>query len=123
MSLKLHELPPQLRARIEAQIAEEDRALDKLETCCAKLPEVQALVSRVQKPAGGTQGMGFRITCIAFRKRLLDAHDAVAYSFKPLTDAIAESIGLDDADPRLSWQYGQQQTKGSEGVIVIIEEL
>lgn len=97
--------------------------MGKLETRRAKLPAVQALVRSVQKPAGGTQGMGFRITCIALRKRLLDAHDAVAYSFKPLTDAIAESVGLDDADPRISWQYGQQQTKGSEGVIVIIEEL
>lgn len=37
---------------------------------------------------------------------------------KPLTDAIAASLGVDDADPRLSWEYGQQQTRGEEGVFV-----
>lgn len=83
---------------------------------------VQALVGRVQKPASGPQGVALRITCIAFRKRLLDQHDAVAYSFKPLTDAIAFTLGLDDADKRLQWEYHQILTTGRTGVIVMVQE-
>ena len=40
---------------------------------------------------------------------------------KPLRDAIAAELGMDDADPRIRWQYGQTETRGAEGVLVMVE--
>jgi len=92
-----------------------------LEADRAQRPTVQALVPGVQKPACGTSGLAIRVTLIACRHRLLDAHDAVEYADKPLVDAIAATLGLDDADPAITWEYGQVRTSGEEGVIVKIE--
>ena len=49
--------------------------------------------------------------------------DNLTGSLKPLRDAIAEDIGLNDADRRIKWEYGFQQTKGCPGVLVKIEKL
>lgn len=38
-------------------------------------------------------------------------------------DAVAKSIGVDDGDPAIKFQYEQSETKGREGVIVMIERL
>lgn len=44
------------------------------------------------------------------------------YALKPTVDAITAWLGFRaDSDPRLHWQYGQQQTAGHEGIIVHIE--
>lgn len=120
MSLKLHELSPKIRARIESQIAAEDRALDKLQAHQPKPTPAPALVRCQPKPKPSECCVV--VSLMRFGKRSLDSDNLTA-SFKPLRDAIAGWLRVDDADPRLSWQYGQQQTKGSEGVIVIIEEL
>jgi len=61
------------------------------------------------------------VTLTSMRKKLLDGHDAVAYSMKALTDAIARDLGIDDADPRICWEYSQQITTGEQGVMVKIE--
>lgn len=81
---------------------------------------IRSLDKGVQESAGSKASMGLRITLIALRHRLLDAHDAVEYSFKPLTDAIATTVGLDDADARLHWEYAQIKTTGTEGTLVVI---
>lgn len=83
-------------------------------------PPIQTLDGRLQEPTGSEKGVAVSITVVAFRRRLLDAHDAVAYACKPLTDAIAESLGVDDADRRLHWEYHQLKTTGPEGTIVLI---
>ena len=56
-------------------------------------------------------------------RRLMDSHDNLRSSLKPLVDAIAERLGVPDNDPRLVWEYGQVQTSRS-GVLVriVIEE-
>lgn len=118
--LKLHELKPDLRKRILDQVRKEDSALGGLASNRPESNALQTLVRCVQKPTSGPQGVALRITLIAFRKRLLDQHDTVAYSFKPLTDAIAFTLGLDDADKRLRWEYLQVVTRGRTGVIVMI---
>lgn len=58
----------------------------------------------------------------AIRRRLLDDDNATA-ACKPLRDAIAESLGIDDGDSRIRWEYSQSETKGEQGVIVKIETL
>jgi len=65
-------------------------------------------------------GPRVRVTLLAFRRRLQDSDNSIA-SMKPLRDEIAHWLGLDDADTRIAWEYGQQATRGSEGVAVRIE--
>ena len=73
---------------------------------------------------GSAPGVGCRVTLIQCRRRLLDAHDNLAFAVKPTVDAITAWLGFtDDADPRLQFEYGQQQTRGAEGLIVKIEML
>lgn len=59
---------------------------------------------------------------VAFRKRLVDP-DAREAQFKHLTDCIARDIGIDDADPRIKWEWSQVETRGVEGVVVTVEEI
>lgn len=40
---------------------------------------------------------------------------------KALTDSIAKTLGLDDADPRMGWEYFQEKTAGEQGVLVKVE--
>lgn len=51
----------------------------------------------------------------------LDAHDNLPGSCKAIVDAIAAWLGLDDRDPRLSWQYDQRRDGRTVGVGIRIE--
>lgn len=59
------------------------------------------------------------IFIISIRRRILDEDNYIA-GCKPLRDSIANSLGCDDADMRLRWQYHQLKTDGPEGTIVAI---
>lgn len=49
----------------------------------------------------------------------LDAHDNLPSAFKHVCDGLASWLGIDDADPRVTWRYQQQRCKrGQFGVIV-----
>lgn len=68
-------------------------------------------------------GPRVRVTLLACRRRLQDSDNSIA-GMKPLRDEIARSLGLDDADTFIAWEYGQQQqTRGAEGVVVKVERL
>lgn len=71
---------------------------------------------------GGEGGVVWRVALVAHRRRLLDDDNNVA-SMKPLRDAVAETLGLDDGDRRVSWECGQVRTDGAEGVAVRVEEI
>ena len=59
---------------------------------------------------------------ISYRRRLSpDPSDALPRGFKHLRDAVAESMGMDDNDAAIRWEYGQIQTSGAEGVAVKID--
>ena len=67
-------------------------------------------------------GLGFRITLISCRTRLVDGHDNLRTGLKPLVDRITEWIGFkSDSDKRLEWCYEQIRTAGHTGTIVLIE--
>ena len=52
----------------------------------------------------------------------LDKHDNLPSAFKHIVDGVAAWIGIDDADPRVTWKYAQQKCKrGQFGVILEIE--
>lgn len=81
-------------------------------------------LSEDQKLETGPAGVGFSVTLISFRRRLVDGHDNLRTGLKPLVDRIAASLGYrDDADPRLSWHYQQFKTDSQEGTLVTIEEV
>jgi hypothetical protein len=42
----------------------------------------------------------------------LDAHDGLPASQKFIVDGIAEALGVDDADPRITWTYAQERGPG-----------
>jgi hypothetical protein len=81
-----------------------------------------ALAGRASKRAVCEKGVEIVVTFTAHRKRLLDKDNNTA-SFKPLQDALARDIGLDDGDSRFNWQYSQIKTEGREGVVVTVEKL
>lgn len=60
------------------------------------------------------------VCLVGYRRRTLDDDNFVG-ACKHLRDAIAASLGLDDGDPCLRWEYGQHETRGAEGVMVKIE--
>lgn len=69
--------------------------------------------------------LGLCITITSYRRRLTDDDNSSvsAGSAKNLRDAIATSLGIDDGDSRLKWEYRQQQTAGAEGTLVTISRI
>jgi hypothetical protein len=59
------------------------------------------------------------VSLVGHRRRILDDDNFVG-ACKHLRDAIAASLGIDDGDPRLRWEYSQHETRGAEGVAVTI---
>lgn len=56
------------------------------------------------------------------RAKLLDSDNLAGGGLKSLRDAIAASLGLDDSDKFIIWEYGQFYSN-REGVLVRIEQL
>lgn len=65
-------------------------------------------------------GVAIRVHFVAFRHRLFDDDNNVN-SFKQLRDAIAATLGIDDADRRITFECSQVKTDGEQGVVVKIE--
>lgn len=115
--MKLSECEPRLKARILAQLADDFRPVSS--TFSKSHHERKA--PRPNPPQARRESR-LVVSLIALRRRPLDP-DNNAGSFKHLQDAIAASLGLDDGDKRLTWQYQQLHTFGREGVLVHIESL
>ena len=50
------------------------------------------------------------VTLTRLAPRRLDSDNAVG-SFKALRDGIADTLGVDDGDARITWNYGQEKSK------------
>ncbi len=66
--------------------------------------------------------VGYCVTIVSFRHKELD-DDNLSTGIKPLRDAIATSLGIDDRDPRFTWEYRQVITRGAEGTLVEISTI
>lgn len=79
-------------------------------------------LDRGRKTRQGSKGCV--VVCIVGlrRRRPLDSDNFIAGA-KPLRDVIASSLCVDDADSRVSWEYGQVRTTGPEGTVVLISVL
>jgi hypothetical protein len=72
------------------------------------------LTSAVVKPQ--------RMTVVTLTRqgpRSLDS-DNLQRALKAVRDGVADALGMDDADPRIEWRYGQERSK-TYGVMVVIE--
>ena len=126
MGINLNEIrDPKTRAAA----IEQDRIQNAAYHALGKLAPAKQERHKVQPLDGGGKlrkqssgGVAVVISLIAFRHREID-DDACIYSLVPLRDAIAASLGLDDADKRIKFQYSQVVTRGNEGVLVAIESL
>ena len=61
------------------------------------------------------------VSLVVFRRTPLD-DDNLTGGLKWLRDAIAKSLGIDDGDKRIQFEYGQIVTRGREGTAVKIEK-
>lgn len=69
------------------------------------------------------QGRGeICIRLVACLVRRMD-DDNLAHAIKPLRDAIAIELGIDDGDSRLRWEYGQIETRGRTGCVLSVEAM
>lgn len=94
----------------------------KVEAQKPKPTPAPALVGSKPESKIGNPGVAFCCHFIAMRHRLLDDDNNVT-SFKPLRDAIAATLGIDDRDKRVTWKCDQCLTAGEEEVLVRIETL
>lgn len=80
--------------------------LGGLETSHAKPAALPALDVRQAAQPSREAGVEYSVVMVAHLWRRFDDDNLVA-SLKPLRDAIAASIGIDDGDKRIQWHYYQ----------------
>lgn len=74
----------------------------------------------IQEGSAGSVEVRVSVVLIGLRRRVLLDGDNFVAGCKPLRDAIAESLRVDDGDARIDWSYHQLKTTGPEGTIVLI---
>lgn len=121
--MKLSDLPLAVQERIKRDNPEVFcRVPSRLAAAGTQRSEVQALDGSKRQQRQSKTGVAVRVIIIALRKRRLD-DDSAPFAVKPVRDAIAASLGIDDADSRVAWEYGQVETRGRPGVVVRIERV
>lgn len=88
-------------------------------------PKRDTLPALDQKPKARRSGkvcVALRVTFVRFSSHLLD-DDNLQAAYKGLRDGVAKSFGIDDADKRIRFEYGQCETRGATGTVVKIEQL
>lgn len=96
--------------------------LDRVEASKPKLHQRSEVENKelVQRQ----EGVAFCITIIVFGRKLMDKHDNLKSSVKPIVDSITAELGFrSDDDPLLHWQYGQVATDAETGCLVTIETI
>lgn len=89
----------------------------------AQRPLEQKPQGRQQSPASpGRSTPRYRVALVALRRRKLDRDNLIG-GCKPLRDAIAQFLGVDDNERFVEWEYDQAETRGIEETLVRIEIL
>ena len=83
---------------------------------------VPALVARKANYPGRKSRVVILVEIIRFGRKELDGDNFVAGA-KPIRDCIATSLGVDDADKRIQWDYQQVVTAGQTGTLVRIQRI
>lgn len=119
MGIKFHDLNPKTQERIRRENPDVFRPLVAQKS---KQTASSSLDGRSPQRQGRKNRLVVRVTLITLRRRVCD-DDNDAAALKPLRDSIARSIGLDDGDPRIKFEYGSARTEGQSGVMVKIEQI
>lgn len=45
--------------------------------------------------------------------------DNLRGALKAVRDGVADRLGVDDRDPRVTWEYAQERFKGLKGVVLL----
>lgn len=90
------------------------------ETAQRKRDPVQALERRARPRPVRKARVAVVITIIGFTNAFSD-DDNIGAGAKSLRDCIAASLGVDDGDKRLKWEYVACQTAGREQYLVRIQ--
>lgn len=77
-----------------------------VETCQHKSIVAPSLDGHQKQQGCSTQGVEYRVVIIANLAKVMD-DDNLAGACKPLRDAIASTLGIDDGDKRIQWHYHQ----------------
>lgn len=59
-----------------------------------------------------------RVTLTRIAPRMLDSDNAVG-ALKHVRDGVAEVLGVDDGDPRVTWEYAQRRGKVGEYAVTV----
>lgn len=79
----------------------------------------RSTTAMVLRSVGKPPALPVTVTLTRISPGMLDAHDNLPSSQKNCVDQIAEWLGVDDADPRVTWKYAQERCKaGRFGVRV-----
>jgi len=65
----------------------------------------------------GLLAAGLVVTLTRIAPRALD-DDNLASAFKAIRDGVADALGIDDRDPRVSWRYAQERHGSDYGIAV-----
>lgn len=84
-------------------------------------PKPEAALERHVPPKQGGK-IRLVVSIIGLRRRILDDDNFTAGN-KPLRDAIAATLGIDDGDKRIEFQYGQVKVQGEQVTIVKIDAI
>lgn len=90
----------------------------------ARVKKERTLATLAAFGCKGFTAIGWPAVCTLTRiaPGLLD-DDNLAGGFKAVRDGIADALGIDDADPRISWRYAQQKgPRGEYKAIVRLEK-
>ena len=79
-----------------------------------------ALVKNAPRRQSGQASLDVIIRIVAVRNFYCD-EDNSRTAYKPLQDAIAKSLGVDDGADCIRFEYGQLYSPGPEGTIVVIQ--
>ena len=106
----LNDLPPHIKA-LNPHLYN----LVELDSPKRKQAPVQALDRSVQKQ--GSRKVRVGVQFVRFGRKELDS-DNLVIAYKPLRDAVAATLGVDDNDKRIKWDYAQVLTTGQTGTLV-----
>jgi hypothetical protein len=81
-----------------------------------------ALVNREKTQRGRKARVDLCVKIVSVRQRDADSDNIIAGA-KPLRDAIARQLGVDDGSKRIMWEYDILVSKGTPGTFVILSTL
>lgn len=116
MGFKLSDFNEKTQRKIRDQLCNDLRPVE------ARQPEpavASALDSCLKESKQSTNRVAISIVFVVLLRRVMDSDNLIG-SLKPCRDAVCESLGIDDGDERITFEYHQVKTTGSEGVIVKI---